>query len=462
MEINEKCGIFGIHGNTPDAARIVYYGLWTLQHRGQECSGIACSNGSRIRCHKGEGLVAHVYNEKILKKLTGNIAIGHNRYSTFGNSEVDHSQPVYYQQNKISLAHNGNLPQVQKLKQFLTRAGKPTAGLNDSEMMFKALEYWVVKGKSIEQAVELTYPLFTGAFSLLVMDKQKLVAVRDSCGIRPLSIGKLNGSYVFSSETCAFDTIGAEFVRDVLPGEMVTVDNKGLHSHQLAKGNPNLDVFEFIYFSRPDSILLGKSVYEVRKKLGAQLARETKLDIDIVVPVPDSSIPSAIGYSKESGIPIEHALVKNRYIHRTFIKPSQKQRSAGVKMKLNLIKDLVKGKKVALVDDSIVRGTTSQRLVKLIRNGGAKEVHLLVTSPPVRYPDFYGINTPTQKELIASIMTLKKLKHHIGVETLNYLSLKGMLKAIGVDKSLLCTSCFTGIYPINIGYQKRKINFKNL
>lgn len=457
--MKEKCGIFGIYSNTPDAARIVYYGLWALQHRGQECSGIACANGKRILCHKAEGLVAHVYDEKILKRLTGTIAIGHNRYSTFGASTIDHSQPVYFGQNQISLAHNGNLPQVKRLKRFLTQAGKPVSGLNDSEMMFKAVEYWVIKGKPLTEAVELALPLFTGAFSLLIMNRNQLVAVRDQYGIRPLCIGRLNGSYIFSSETCALDTIGATFMREVKPGEMVMVDDKGLHSYQLAESAQKLDVFEFVYFSRPDSMLLGKSVYQVRKNLGEQLAKETSLKVDIVVPVPDSSIPSAIGYSEESGIPLEHALVKNRYIHRTFIKPSQKQRSVGVKMKLNLIKDLIKNKKVALVDDSIVRGTTSQRLVKIMRDGGAKEVHLLVTSPPVRFPDFYGIDTPRQSELVASRMNLKQLRKHIGAETLNYLSLEGMIKAIGVDKDVLCTSCFTGVYPIDIGSKKKSIDY---
>jgi len=415
------CGIFGIHGNEPDVSRLVYYGLWTLQHRGQENSGITCSNGKRIISHKGKGLVAHVYNEDDINKLKGHIAIGHNRYSTFGKTDIDHSQPVYYHQNTVALAHNGNLPVVTNLKKFLTREGVSTIGLNDSEMMLKSIEYWVVKGTPLPDAIRICFPLFTGAFSLLIMTKNELAAVRDRFGIRPLALGRLNGSYIFSSETCAFDAIGATYIRDVEPGEMVIVNKTGLHSFRLAEATLKLDTFELIYFARPDSILLGQSVYEVRKRLGSELAKEAKVTADIVIPVPDSAIPAATGYSEQSKIPLEHALVKNRYIHRTFIKPAQKQRTEGVRMKLNIISHVVKGKSVALVDDSIVRGTTSRRLAALIRACGAKEVHLLIPSPPVRYPDFYGIDTPKQSELVAANMSLAKLKDYIGVDTLQYL-----------------------------------------
>src|SRR3989344_1642297 len=390
MRLKEKCGIFGIYGNENDLARMVYYGLWTLQHRGQENSGIACSNGKRIAIHKGKGLVAHVYSEKDLAKLKGNIAIGHNRYSTFGKSNIDHSQPVYYNQNTIALAHNGNLAVVKKLVRFLTSVGISTTGLNDSEMMFKAIEYWVVKKVPLQDAVAKCFSLFTGAFSLLVMSKNKLVAIRDGSGIRPLSIGRLNGSYIFASETCALDAIGATTVRDVEPGEMVVVDKDGLHSVTLTEGDLKLDIFELIYFARPDSVLLGKRVYEVRKSLGRQLAQEKPVKADIIIPVPDSAIPAAIGYSEQSGISMEYALVKNRYIHRTFIKPSHKQRAEGVRLKLNVISNVVEGKSVALVDDSIVRGTTSKRIVEMVKSFGAKEVHLLIPSPTVLYPDFYG------------------------------------------------------------------------
>ncbi len=454
MDLNEKCGVVGIYGTESDASRLAYYGLWTLQHRGQENSGIACSNGKRILAHKGKGLVAHVYTEADIKKLTGHIAIGHNRYSTFGKSVVDHSQPVFH--SSLALVHNGNLPRVNKIKRFLTTKGISSEGLNDSEMMHAAIKYWYIKGKSIQDSIRNCYPLFTGAFSALIMDKKTLVAVRDPFGIRPLSIGRVNGTFIFSSETCTFDTLGASFVRDVMPGEMVWVDSTGLHSEVIVEGTTNLDVFEFIYFARPDSMLLGKSIYEVRKNLGIQLAKESKIKADIVIAVPDSGIPSAIGYSEYSGIPIELSLIKNRYIHRTFIKPAQKQRQSGVSMKLNLIPHTVKGKRVIIIDDSIVRGTTSKKLAELVRSCGPKSIHFLITSPPVKYPDFYGIDTPNQSELISSRLNEKELAQYIGVDSVSFLSFEGMVDAIGVRKDQLCTSCFNGKYPIDIGKKNIK------
>lgn len=457
--LHEKCGIIGIFSSESDASRLVYYGLWALQHRGQEASGIASSDGKKIHCHKGKGLVAHVYDEKDFKKLKGQIAIGHNRYSTFGKDDIDHSQPVYDQHNTIALAHNGNLPNVSKLKKFLKLKGIPTHGQNDSEMMYKAIEYWYVKGKSIESAIKLTYSLFSGAFSILVMTKSKLVAVRDEFGIRPLCLGRINGSYIVASETCALDAIGASFERDIAPGEMVVIDKNGPKSYQLKDAKPNLDVFEFIYFARPDSILLGESVYEVRKRLGEELAKEVNIKADIVVPVPDSAIPCAIGFANASKIPFEQALTKNRYIHRTFIAPAKNQRSTGVKMKLNVIKSAIKGKRVILIDDSIVRGTTSKMLIDLVRKAEPKEIHLLVSSPPVRYPDFYGIDTPNQKELVAANMTIPELKIFIGADSLHYLSLNGMIKAIGIKKEELCCSCFNGVYPIDLGNKLKRISF---
>ncbi len=323
MEINEKCGVFGIYSNEKDAARSVYYGLWALQHRGQETSGIVSTNSKQMFYHKGKGLVAHVYEENDIKKLKGNIAIGHNRYSTFGKDTLEHAQPVYFKDNILALAHNGNLPTVTKLKKFLIKNGITANGLNDSEMIHK----------SIEDAIKLNFSLFTGAFSLLIMTKNKLVAIRDEFGIRPLAYGRSNGSYIFASETCALDAIGATYIREVEPGEMIVIDKHGLKSYKLAEGKENLDIFEYIYFARPDSILLGQSVYEVRKRFGGELAKEVKLKGDIVIPVPDSAIPAAIGYSNATKIPLELALTKNRYIHRTFIKPAQKQRATGVKMK---------------------------------------------------------------------------------------------------------------------------------
>ena len=361
-EIKEKCGIFGVYGKGFQAARLVHPGLWALQHRGQESSGIASSDGKQIYFHKGMGLVSAVFAEEDLKKLKGYLAIGHNRYSTSGDSKIEHAQPVIEKLKNgqsIALAHNGNLPSIQKLKEFLEEKNVPINGANDSEMITKAIAFYMVQGLPLEGAIKKAYPLFTGVFCLLIMEKGKIVAVRDSFGIRPLCLGKLNGGLIVASESCALDIIGAKFIRAVRPGEMIVLDSNGLKSYQLEKGKEMLDVFEFVYFARPDSYLMGKSVDEVRQNLGVQLAKEFKVKADVIVPVPDSGIPAALGFSRQSGIPFYPALIKNRYIHRTFIMPEQHTRNQGVRLKLNPLKHILKGKVVVLIDDSVVRGTTS-------------------------------------------------------------------------------------------------------
>ena len=464
-EIKEKCGIFGVIGRGFEAARLVHPGLWALQHRGQESSGIASSDGTKIYFHKGMGLVSAVFTEEDLKKLKGFMAIGHNRYSTSGSSISLHAQPVIekVKEGLIALVHNGNLPSTKKLEQFLKEKKIPQNGANDSEMIAKVIAYFVSQGLSLDNAIKKAYPLFTGVFCLLVMDKQKIVAIRDAFGIRPLSLGKLNSGFVLASETCALDIVGAKFIRDVRPGEMIVLDGKSLKSYQLQKGKQKLDVFEFVYFARPDSYLLGKSVDQVRQNLGAELAKENKYmfssgrKADVVIPVPDSGVPAAIGFSRESGIPFDMGLIKNRYIHRTFIMPEQHTRNVGVRLKLNPMQHILKGKKVVLVDDSIVRGTTSKEIIKMLRNAGAKEVHMLISSPPVKYPDFYGIDTPRQVDLIASRKTVKEIEKEIGVDSLHYLSYKGLLKAVGISEDDLCTACFTGIYPVDIGERVKEI-----
>lgn len=462
FELKEKCGIFGVYGKSFQAARLVHPGLWALQHRGQESSGIASSDGKKIYFHKGIGLVSHVFGEDDLKKLKGYMAIGHNRYSTSGDSWDKHAQPVTREVKKgkyIALAHNGNLPTVSKLQEFLGKENIPTQGCNDSETMAEAIAYFVKKGASLEKAIQSAYPLFTGVFSLLVMDEKKVVAIRDGSGVRPLCIGKLNGGFVFASETCALDIIGAKFLRYVKPGEMVTATDSGLKSIQVEKGEEKLDVFEFVYFARPDSILMGRSVDEVRQNFGIQLAKEHKVKADLVIPVPDSAVPAALGYSRESGIPFYQGLIKNRYIHRTFISPEEHTRGRTVQQKLNPLPYLLKGKKVIVIDDSIVRGTTCRKIVKMIRDAGAKEVHFLVSSPPVRFPDFYGINTPDQKQLVASFKDLEGIRKEIGADSLHYLSYKGLVKAIGVPEKNLCMSCFTGNYPVDIAENMERINY---
>lgn len=461
--IGEKCAIFGIYGKNLEAARLTFFGLYALQHRGQESTGISSSDGKEIKTHKAMGLVTQVYTEYDLEKLTGSMAIGHNRYSTYGGSFFEHTQPATGKKNIIALAHNGNLPETKKLIAFLHENGlhKETSGLSDSRLMHLALEYLLDKGLSLENAIKEAFPLFTGAFSLLVMTKDKMAAVRDAYGIRPFSIGTLNGSgYIFSSETCAIDTVGGKTLREVLPGEMVVVGKNGLKSYKLAPSNQKLDIFEFVYFSRPDSMIMGKRVYEVRKNLGIELAKEYLVKADVVIPVPDSSVPAATGYSMQSKIPLELGLIKNRYVGRTFIMPDPRLRDRGIKMKLNPIPEAVKGKKVILVDDSIVRGNTTKKLVRLVREAGAKEVHLVISSPPVKFPDFYGIDTPVQKDLIGANKTVKEIEEFTGADSLYYLSFRGLIKATELPEDVFCTSCFTGNYPIDIGDNKKNIIYE--
>ncbi|MBI2588773.1 amidophosphoribosyltransferase [Candidatus Saccharibacteria bacterium] len=460
-QLGEKCGIFGAWGPDFEAARLAFYGLWALQHRGQESSGIVSSDGKQLHRHSAHGLVATVYREEDLQQLVGSMAIGHNRYSTSGGTDARYNQPLVDYSRQFAFAHNGNLPTWEKLAAFLNEHGVPVGKLNDSGMMAAAIGCYLDKGNSLEQAIIKAYPLFEGAFSAIAMDKTKLVAFRDKCGIRPLSIGKLGNGYVAASETCAFDTIGAEFVRDVKPGELIVIDERGITSHQVVPGDQKLDIFEFVYFSRPDSLLLGQRVNQVRQNFGRIMAKESPVKGDVVVPVPDSAIPAAIGYSQASGIPLEAALIKNRYIHRTFIRPTTEMREHDVTMKLNPVPESLKGRRVILVDDSIVRGTTMRQVVKMIRQAGAKEVHLMISSPPVRYPDFYGIDTPTQQELIATKMTVEEINKYMGSDSLHYLSYDGMIESTNLPASVFSTSFFNGVYPISIGDRAREITKVN-
>ncbi len=462
-KIGEKCGIFGVYGKGLDASRLTFFGLYALQHRGQESSGIASSDGKKIYCYKNTGLVSQVFNENKIKKLPGFIAIGHNRYSTSSGTGRKHAQPIEVSDKSIVLAHNGNLPCISKLTDFLKKKNIVLKNASDSTIITEALHCLAKEGMKLEKAVEKIFSLITGSFSILIMNKEKIIAIRDSCGIRPFSIAKLNGGYVFSSETCAFHPIGAAFIRDVRPGEMIVVDKKGLRSRQIIKGKQKLDIFEFVYFSRPDSILLGQSVYEVRKRFGERLAKEYPIKADIVIPVPETAIPVAIGYSNASGIPYEAGLVKNRYIHRTFIEPEQHIREQGVKLKLAPLKEMIAGKKIVIVDDSIVRGTTSKQIVKMLFDTGVKEVHFLVSSPPVKFPDFYGIDIPDPRKLLASAKCVEEMNKFLGSTSLNFLSYQGMIKSTHIPESSFCTSCFTGIYPIDIGERKKVIceNYTN-
>jgi amidophosphoribosyltransferase len=453
----EKCAVFAAIGEGFDAARLTFFGLYALQHRGQEGSGIASSDGAHLHFYRASGLVNQIYTEPVMEKLPGELAIGHNRYSTSKVGDAEHLQPVIGQDRLVAVAHNGNLPSTKALESFLRKHGVSAQNLSDSELMAAAIRYYMVQGKSVEKAVKAAFPLFTGAFSLVVLTTDTVVAVRDACGIRPLSIGTLNGGYIVASETCALDTLHATFLRDVAPGEMVSITKKGVKSLQLAEPDQKLDIFEFVYFSRPDSCLLGKSVDAVRRTMGVELARETKIQADVVVPVPDSGISAALGFSETSGIPYYPALIKNRYIGRTFIQPEQHLREWLVRMKLNPIRSALEGKRVVMVDDSIVRGTTSPHVISMLREAGATEIYFVVSSPPYRYPDFYGIDTPAQDQLIAFQKTEEEIRQFLGVDSLHYLSYEGMIRATGLPESMLCTSCFTGVYPIDIGERKLEL-----
>ncbi len=459
-KLGEKCAVFGVYGKDMDVSRLTFFGLFALQHRGQESSGMAVSDGETIKIHKDMGLVAQVFNEELIESMKGHISIGHNRYSTSKTSTVAHAQPFISADNSIALVHNGNLPSTEVLKDFLMSKGVIAEGHSDSCLMKMAIHWYIKQGDKFEVAVKKAYPLFTGAFSALIMTKDTMIAIRDSNGIRPLSLAKLNGGYIFSSETCAFGPMGAKFIREVLPGEMVVLDEQGLRSEQLAEPNQKLDIFEFVYFARHDSTMLGKLIYDVRKNFGRQLAKEWGLvagDIDIVIPVPETSQPMAIGFSQQSGVPYEMGLQKNRYIQRTFINPDQKMRQQGVKMKMMPLPEVIAGKRVAVIDDSIVRGTTSREVVKMLFDAGAKEVHFLSSSAPIRFPDFYGIDIPDQKLLLAFNKSVEEMREYLGATSLHFLSVKGMIDATGLDASQLNTSCFTGTYPIDI--KERALEF---
>lgn len=486
--LGEKCAVFGVYGKDLDVARLSFFGLFALQHRGQESSGIATANGATITLHKGMGLVSQVFNDELIESLKGHIAVGHNRYSTTGGSHVKHAQPmlaagasslntVSYddphpslndsvslssvpQDGAIALVHNGNLPTTTELAKFLQSKKIDSTRFSDSRMIVEAIAARMREGVELVAAIKDIYPLMTGAFSILITSRDTLVAIRDRCGIRPLSVASLNGGYVIASETCAYSPIGATFLREIQAGEMVVIDASGMRSEQIAKPDPKLDIFEFVYFARPDSKLLGKSVYQVRRNFGVQLAKEYPVEADVVIPVPETAIASAIGYAQTLGIPFEMGLTKNRYIHRTFITPEQHVREQGVKAKLTPIPSIVAGKSVVVFDDSIVRGTTSQQIVKMVFEAGAKEVHFLVASPPVKFPDFYGIDTPRQADLIAATKSVEEIQKYLGATSLRYLSYEGMIRATGIPEDQFCTSCFTGIYPIDIKERAQEITFR--
>lgn len=450
----EECGVFGVYSPDEEVARTTYFGLFALQHRGQESAGIAVADGHRIVLHKAMGLVTQVFDEEVLKALgDGNMAIGHTRYSTCGSSVEQNAQPICYASayGDIAVAHNGNLVNTQELGDRLRADGVELDATNDSALIARMLAR--CNKERLEDALAEVLPQLQGAYSLVVMTPRQMAAVRDPYGIRPLSIGHLgDGRYVFASENCAISVVGGHFHREIEPGEAVIVDRDGLREIQvLPTAQRATCVFEFIYFARPDTQIYSRTIYDARRRMGHQLAREHPTPgAHIVIPIPDSAVPAALGYAEASRIPFGEGLVKNRYIQRTFIEPVQRMRDLGARMKYSPLREALAGHKVVMVDDSIVRGTTTGKLVRMLREAGATEVHVRITSPPVRFPCYYGIDMADQKELIAARKSIEQIREDIGATSLGYLSLQGVMRAIGLPKKLFCRACFDGEYPIHI------------
>ena len=450
--MHEECGVFGIFNQENifiDVAKLTYFGLYALQHRGQESAGIAVSDGQKLLIYKDLGLVSEVFNEEKLKTLQGNCAIGHVRYSTTGANIWENSQPILknYKGGTFSLAHNGNLVNQEELKAKLKENGVQIYSSTDSEIISNLIK--TNPEESIEKNIKMVAAQLKGAFSLVIMTENKLIGLKDPFGFHPLALGKLGDSYVFASETCAFNLISAEFVREVGPGEMVVIDKDGIRSTKILPNNRKaFCIFEFVYFARPDSTIYGANVALSRQKMGRRLAQEYPVQADIVVPVPDSGISAAIGYTAQSGIPYEEGLIKNRYIGRTFIQPEQLIRDFGVKIKLSPIKEIIKGKRVILIDDSIVRGTTSQKIVKLVRDAGAREIHVRISSPPIFFPCFYGIDTPNREYLRAANHSMEETRKWLEADSLGYLSIEGLCSVFDkIPADNFCLACFDGKYP---------------
>jgi len=469
-KLAEACGVFGIYAPGEDVAKLTYFGLYALQHRGQESAGIATFDGEQLHLYKDVGLVSQVFNESIFKDLPGSVAVGHTRYSTTGSSNKANAQPVAVDTHSflLTLAHNGNLVNTVQLRDELLKNNCNLVTTSDSEMIALAIAEEINAGADwLEGSIKAFHRCF-GAFSLVIGTSVGVMGVRDPNGIRPLVIGTLGNNpirYVLASETCALDIIGAEYLRDVEPGELVWITEEGLVSyHWSQKPQRKLCIFEMIYFARPDSIMHNESLYSYRLRLGQRLAEESPADADVVIGVPDSGIPAAIGFSQVSGIPYTEGLIKNRYVGRTFIQPTQSMRELGIRMKLNSLKDVLFGKRVVIVDDSIVRGTTSRKLVKLLRETGVVEVHMRISSPPVTHPCFYGIDTDSQDQLIAATKSVEEIAKQIEVDSLSYLSWQGMLEETREDNSNFCSACFTGDYPVPVAepLKRSKLMLENL
>jgi amidophosphoribosyltransferase len=447
-KFREECGVFGIFGH-PEAANMTYLGLYALQHRGQESAGIAATDGTHVRVSREMGYVADAFDGETLSHLPGTAAIGHVRYSTAGESKLSNAQPILIDCNhgQIALCHNGNLVNARELRDDLVRQGSIFQSSSDTEVILHL--YARSKAPSVEDAIVESVKQVQGAFSLALLTRDRLVAVRDPHGFRPLALGRLGDAVVVASETCAMDLIGATYVRDVEPGEVLVVSAQGMRSIRPFPPAPLAHcIFEHVYFARPDSYVFGTSVNEVRTNLGRNLAREQPVDADVIVPVPDSGVCAAVGYADESGVPLRMGLIRNHYVGRTFIQPQQSIRHFGVKVKLNPVRSILEGKRVVLVDDSIVRGTTSRKIVKMVRAAGAKEVHVRISCPPTISPCFYGVDTPSKSDLIAATHTLDEITKFLDADSVGYLSMEGLLSTVGSIRGSYCSSCYTGVYPV--------------
>ncbi|MBI4337492.1 MAG: amidophosphoribosyltransferase [Chloroflexi bacterium] len=458
--LHEECGIVGVYAPGEDVARVAFFGLYALQHRGQESAGIATADGQRLYLQTSMGLVSQAFHEADLRRLPGHIAIGHTRYSTTGSSKAQNAQPLVVEgaHGRLALGHNGNVINALDWRQRLSvEWGCPFSSTTDSEVV----AHMLVNAPGLDWGERMGYLLrhLQGAYSLVVLVPDALLVVRDPLGVRPLCLGKLNGGWVAASETCALDHIGATFIREVAPGEAVLINGAGLQTiyHAPAEGRRALCVFELIYFARPDSRLDGTLVYQARREMGRQLAREHPVAADIVIGVPDSSIPAANGYAEESGIPYTEGLVKNRYVWRTFIQPDQRIRDLGVRLKFNPLREVLDGKRVVVVDDSIVRGTTTPHVVSMLRRAGAREVHMRVCAPPIRYPCHFGVDMATRAELIAARMDVPEVCQAIGADSLGYLSIEGLYRALRKPRNGFCDACFTGRYPIEVQLEMDKL-----
>ena len=455
--MHEACGVFGIYAPNEDVARITFFSLFALQHRGQESAGIATTDGKGFQVCADMGLVSQVFSEESLSQLSGDIALGHNRYSTRGSSRRGNVQPIIVGEgpNTIALAHNGNIINAEYLYKGLRAQGYTFHSSTDSEVIANLI--LSAPGKDWVTKIKYTMNRLQGAYALTIIANHTLFGVRDPLGVRPLCLGTINGGWVIASESCALDHIGASFMREIEPGEIVSINDGGMDSNRVNSARRALCIFEYIYFARPDSVINGRLLYQARQAMGAGLAEEYPVDADLVMGVPDSATAAGVGYALRSGVPVGEGLIKNRYVGRTFIEPHQRIRDLGVKLKFNPLPEILSGKRVVLVDDSIVRGTTTPKVVNLLKRAGAKEVHMRICAPPLRYPCFFGVDMATRGELIAAHKTVPEIRDFIGADSLGYLSVEGLIKAVDLPKNIFCLACFTGNYPIPVQLEMDKL-----